>query len=190
MKALFALAFSTQYRANVVLDGIASSIETGTCDPSKFRRFSIPPPEYKKSAEKLGDIEDLDPTPWRTELLRDWYWDFLMDITLDLPMVSHIVFLLLGFLADVFQAIYALILPAYLSPSSIASMALLQQATKSISLSIGQYTEDTPSFLGVCSQAKRLYNAINHKSTMPQGTEPFPRSIDKSYDAGMKISFR
>jgi hypothetical protein len=157
---------------------------------SRFRRCSIPPTEYKKSAEQLGDVEVLDPTPWCTELLRDWYWDFLMEITLDLPMVRHIAFLLLGFLADIFQAIYVLILPAYLSPSSIASMALLQQATKSIALSIGQYTEDTPSFLDVCSQAKRLYNAINHKSTLPQGTEPFPRSIDKSYDAGMKISFR
>lgn len=105
-------------------------------------------------------------------------------------MVRRIMILLLGFLADFFQAIYALILPAYLSPSSIASMALLQQATKSISLSIGEYTEDMPSFLDVCSQAKRLYNAIDHQSTMPRGTEPFPRPIDKSYDAGMKISFR
>lgn len=33
MKALFGLAFSTQYRADLVLDGIASSIETGRCDP-------------------------------------------------------------------------------------------------------------------------------------------------------------
>lgn len=85
---------------------------------------------------------------------------------------------------------YALILPAYLSSSSIASMALLQQATKSISLSIGQYTEDTPSLLDVCSQAKRLYDAIHHKSAMPQGTEPFPRPLNSAYDAGMKISFR
>ncbi|KAH0826870.1 hypothetical protein J3R83DRAFT_4409 [Lanmaoa asiatica] len=175
MKALFGLAFSTQYRTDLMLDGIANSIETGTCDSSLiFVVVQSPPPtEYKKSAERLGDVEVLDPTPWRTELLRSWYWDFLMVITLDLPM-----------------AIYALIPPTYLSPSSIASMALLQQATKSISSSIGTYIEDTPSLLDVCSQAKRLYDAIDYQSTMPQGTESFPRPTRWSHDAGMKISFR
>ncbi|KAF8552444.1 P-loop containing nucleoside triphosphate hydrolase protein [Imleria badia] len=156
MKALFGLAFSTQYRADLVLDGIASSIET----------------EYKKSAEQLGDVDVFDPTPWCTQLLRDWYWDFLTEITLDLPM-----------------AIYALVLPTYLSPSSIASTVLLQQAIKSISLSMWEYTE-TPSLVDVCSLARRFYDAINHKSTMPQGTEAFPRPLDSSYDAGMKISFQ
>ncbi|KAF8447161.1 P-loop containing nucleoside triphosphate hydrolase protein [Boletus edulis BED1] len=147
MKALFGLAFLTGYRADLVLDGIASSIET----------------EYNKSAEQLGDVEVLGPTPWRTGLLREWYWDLLMEITLEHPVV-----------------IYALILSTHLSPSSIASMALLQQATRSISLNIGQYTSpDTPSLLGVCSQARRLYDAVNYQSTMPQGTEPFPRPIDK-----------
>lgn len=34
MKALFGLAFSSQYRVDLMLDGIASSIETGMCDPS------------------------------------------------------------------------------------------------------------------------------------------------------------
>ncbi|KAG6371979.1 P-loop containing nucleoside triphosphate hydrolase protein [Boletus reticuloceps] len=154
MKALFSLAFLTGYRADLVLDGIASSIET----------------EYNRSAEQLGDVEVLGPTPWRTGLLREWYWDLLMEITLEHPV-----------------AIYALILSTHLSPSSIASMALLQQATTSISLNIGQ---DTPSLLDVCWQARRLYNAVNYQNTMPQGTELFPRPIDKSCDAGMKISFR
>ncbi|KAG8216277.1 P-loop containing nucleoside triphosphate hydrolase protein [Butyriboletus roseoflavus] len=158
MKSLFGLAFSIGYRADIMLDGIASSIET----------------EYKKSAERLGDIEVLEPTPWCTELLRNWYWDFLTRITLDLPM-----------------AIYVLIPATYLSPLSIATMALLQEATKSVSSSIGKYTRDaTPSLLEICRQAKRFYNAVDYQSAMPQGTEPFPRPIDRSYDAGMKISFR
>ncbi|KAI9568052.1 P-loop containing nucleoside triphosphate hydrolase protein [Boletus coccyginus] len=142
MKTLLGLTFSTQYRADLVLDGITSTIED----------------EYQKSAEKLGDVEVLDPTPWRTELMRDWFWDFLMEITLDLSV-----------------AVYVLILPTKLSPSSIASYG---------------YATDMPSFLHICSLAKQLYDTINHQSTMPQGTEPFPRSIDGSYDAGMKISFR
>lgn len=32
MKALWGLAFSFEFRADLMLDGIASSIETGTCD--------------------------------------------------------------------------------------------------------------------------------------------------------------
>lgn len=89
-----------------------------------------------------------------------------------------------------FQAIYALIPPTYLSPLSIASMALLQQANESISLSIGVYTDEMPSLIAICSQTKWLYDAINYQSTMSQGTEPFPHPTDRSYDAGMKISFR
>jgi len=189
MKTLLGLTFSTQYRADLVLDGITNSIEDGTCNSSLvFDIAQFRSAEYQKSAERLGDVEVLDPTPWRTELLRDWYWDFLMEITLDLPTVRHTVLPLLGF--TFFQAVYALILSANLSPSSIASMAFLQQANKSISLSMGQYTTDTPSFLHICSLAKQLYDTINYQSTMPQGTEPFPRTIDGSYDAGMKISFR
>lgn len=97
MKALFGLAFSTQYRADLVLDGIASSIETGMGFLPSVRRCFISPTEYKKSAERLGDVDVLDPTPWHTELLRDWYWDFLMEVTLDLPMVRRIVIFLLHF---------------------------------------------------------------------------------------------
>lgn len=97
----------------------------------------------------------------------------------------------LWFLSGLLQAIYALIPATYLSPLSIASMALLQQATRSVSLSIRNCTiEDTPSLPEICSQAKFLYDAIDYQSTMPQGTEPFPHPVDKSYDAGMKISFR
>ncbi|KAG8217985.1 P-loop containing nucleoside triphosphate hydrolase protein [Butyriboletus roseoflavus] len=154
MKTLFGMAFSIEFRADIMLDGIASSIET----------------EYKKSAERLGDIEVLEPTPRCSELLRNWYWDFLMDITLDFPM-----------------AIYALVPATYLSPLSIASMALLQEATKSIS----SCTPDTmPPLLDICREAKRLYDAIDYQSAMQQGTEPFPHPIDRSYDTGMKISFR
>ncbi|KAH7889125.1 P-loop containing nucleoside triphosphate hydrolase protein [Phlebopus sp. FC_14] len=157
MKALFGLTFSPQYRADLMLDGIASSIES----------------EYQKSADQLGKVMDSEPYPWSDGLLRSWYWDFLMNITLDLPL-----------------AVYALTLPSRLSPSSITSMALLQQATNSLSLSIGEYSTDTSSLKGLCSQAKWLYDAINHKSSMPQGTDPFPRPNKESSTAGMKISFR
>ncbi|KIJ59724.1 hypothetical protein HYDPIDRAFT_32940 [Hydnomerulius pinastri MD-312] len=157
MKTLFGLTFSPQYRADLILDGVASSLET----------------EYKKAANKLGYATDSEPYPWSGGLLRSWYWDFLMNITLDLPL-----------------AVYALTLPARLSPSSVTSMALLQQATSSLSLSIGEYSTDTSSLRGLCSQAKWLYDAINHQSSMPQGTEPFPRSNGKPSNQGMKISFR
>lgn len=83
-----------------------------------------------------------------------------------------------------------MIFSTYLSPPSIPSMVLLQQATKSISWSMGWYSHDTPSLLDVCSSAKWLYDAIDHESTMVQGAEPFPRPIEGVYDAGMKISFR
>ena len=98
MKTLLGLTFSTQYRADLVLDGITNSIEDGTCNSSLvFDIAQFRSAEYQKSAERLGDVEVLDPTPWRTELLRDWYWDFLMEITLDLPTVRHTVLPLLGF---------------------------------------------------------------------------------------------
>lgn len=99
MKDLFGLAFSTQYRADLVTDGIASSIETGISD-SLFLVFVvfIPPTEYQKSAERLGDVEVLEPTPWRTELQIAWYWYVLTAITSDLSMVKGIIFLILVFL--------------------------------------------------------------------------------------------
>ncbi|KAF9220125.1 P-loop containing nucleoside triphosphate hydrolase protein [Gyrodon lividus] len=156
MKALFGLTFSPQYRADLMLDGIVSSIES----------------EYKNSAAQLGRVIDSEPYPWSSGLLRSWYWDLCMNITLDLPL-----------------AVYALTLPARLSPSSITSMALLQQATSALSSSIGEYSHDTSSLRGLCSQAKWLYDAINHQSSMPQGTEPFPRPNRKSTKKGMKISF-
>lgn len=65
-----------------------------------FRHRSISRTEYKKSAEQLGNVDVLDPTPWRADILRDWCWDFLMTITLDFPLVSHIAFLRPDTLAD------------------------------------------------------------------------------------------
>ncbi|KAF9242027.1 P-loop containing nucleoside triphosphate hydrolase protein [Melanogaster broomeanus] len=157
MKALFGLTFSHQYRADLILDGLASSIES----------------EYNKSAEQLGHVLDSEPYPWSSGLMRSWCWDLFVNITLDLPL-----------------AVYALTLPARLSPSSITSMALLQQATSSLSLSVGEYGEDTSSLRSICSQAKWLYDAINHKSSMPEGTEPFPSLNEKSSEEGIKISFK
>lgn len=148
------------------------------------------PTEYNKSAEQLRNVEVMEPTPWCTDLLRDWYWDFLMDLTLDYPLVRTHDVPSLRFLSRLFQAIYALMFSAHLSPSSISSMMLLQQATKSISSSIGQYTTEAPSLLDVCSHAQWLYDAIDHQSKILQGTEPYPRPTGSGYEAGMKISFR
>ncbi|KIJ09855.1 hypothetical protein PAXINDRAFT_86857 [Paxillus involutus ATCC 200175] len=81
-------------------------------------------------------------------------------------------------------------LPTRFSPSSITSIALLQQATGTLALSLGECGDNTSSLGSLCSQAKWLYEAINHQSSMPQGTEPFPRPNEKSSNEGMKISFR
>lgn len=157
MKALFGLTFCPQYRADLILDGLTSCIES----------------EYKKSAKQLGDIIDSEPYPWSGGLSRHWIWDFLMNVTVDLPL-----------------AIYALTLPTRLSPSSITSIALLQQATSLLSLSVGDYSTDTSSLSEVCANAKWLYDAIDHRSSMPQGTEPYPPANTKTSNRGMKISFR
>ncbi|KAF8835766.1 P-loop containing nucleoside triphosphate hydrolase protein [Paxillus ammoniavirescens] len=157
MKTLFGLTFSRQYRADLMLDGITSSIES----------------EYKKSAERLGHVTDTEPFPWASGLRRSWYWDLCVCITLDLPL-----------------AVYALMLPTRFSPSSITSIALLQQATNTLAVSLGECGNNTSSLRSLCSQAKWLYEAINYQGSMPQGTGRFPRPNRKSPDEGMKISFR
>ena len=91
MKALYGLVFTTQYRADLMLDGIASSIENGTATPPVwFQTLLTSTAEYDRAAERLGNVDGLEPTPWCTDLRRGWHWDFLMDITLDYPLVSAI----------------------------------------------------------------------------------------------------
>ena len=69
-------------------------------------------------------------------------------------------------------------------------MALLQQATSLLTLSISEYTTDTSSLSSACANAKWLYDAIGHESNMPKGTEPYPCTDKKSSEKGMRISFR
>ncbi|KAH7924743.1 P-loop containing nucleoside triphosphate hydrolase protein [Leucogyrophana mollusca] len=157
LKALYGLTFSVQYRGDLMLDGITSSIDS----------------EYSRSCKALGIVTDSEPYPWTGGLLRRWYWDFLINVTLDLPL-----------------AIYVLTLPSRISPSSVTSMALLQQATSTLSLSIGEYGIDPSSVTELCSQAKWLYDAISHDSKMPKGDASYPEDAGKTSVQGMSISFR
>jgi hypothetical protein len=45
--------------------------------------------EYHKSTKQLGDDIVTEPFPWAGSLIRRWYWDFLVNLTLDLPLVSY-----------------------------------------------------------------------------------------------------
>jgi hypothetical protein len=45
--------------------------------------------EYRKAAEELGDVIATEPVPWASGFYRKWYWDFLANLTLDLPLVSY-----------------------------------------------------------------------------------------------------
>ncbi|KAG1725716.1 P-loop containing nucleoside triphosphate hydrolase protein [Suillus paluster] len=157
MRSLYNLAFSCQYREELILNGAANSI----------------PSEYQKSTEQLGDEIVTEPFPWASGLIRRWYWDFLVNLTLDLPLV-----------------IYALALPCHLSPSSVMSIALLQQATNTLSLSIGEYGMNSGSIQNLCLQAKWLYDAISYKSKMSNGPMSYPDPSHGSSSDGMKISFR
>lgn len=157
MKSLYDLAFSPQYREELILNGVANSI----------------PSEYRKSTEALGDEIVTEPFPWAGDLIRKWYWDFLINLTLDLPLV-----------------IYALALPCRLLPSSVMSIALLQQATNRLSLSIGEYGMNSTSMKSLCLQAKWLYDAISYKSKMSNGPMSYPDLSQGSSSDGMKISFR
>ncbi|KAG1765849.1 P-loop containing nucleoside triphosphate hydrolase protein [Suillus placidus] len=157
MKSLYDLAFSSQYREELILNGAADSIHS----------------EYQKSTEQLGDEIVTEPFPWAGSLIRRWYWDFLINLTLDLPL-----------------AVYALVLPCRLSPSSVMSIALLQQATNRLSLSIGEYGMNSTSIKSLCLQAKWLYDAISYKSKMSDGPMSYPDPSRGSSSDGMKISFR
>ncbi|KAG2366089.1 P-loop containing nucleoside triphosphate hydrolase protein [Suillus spraguei] len=157
MKSLYDLAFSSQYREELILSGAANSIH----------------PEYQKSTEHLGDAIVTEPFPWAGGMMRGWYWDFLINLTLDLPL-----------------AVYALILPCRLSPSSVMSIALLQQATNRLSLSIGEYGLNSTSINSLCLQAKWLYDAISYKSKISSGPMSYPDPLRGSSSNGMKISFR
>ncbi|KAG2096671.1 P-loop containing nucleoside triphosphate hydrolase protein [Suillus cothurnatus] len=157
MKSLYDLAFSSQYREELILNGAANSIHS----------------EYQKSTEQLGDKIVTEPFPWAGGLIRRWYWDFLINLTLDLPLV-----------------VYALVLPCRLSPASVMSIALLQQATNRLSLSIGEYGMNSVSIKSLCLQAKWLYDAISYKSKMSNGPMSYPDPSRGSSSDGMKISFR
>ncbi|OAX38172.1 P-loop containing nucleoside triphosphate hydrolase protein [Rhizopogon vinicolor AM-OR11-026] len=156
MRSLYNLAFSSQYREELVLNGAVNDI----------------PSEYQKVAEQLGNEIVTEPVPWASGLCRRWYWDFLVNLTLDLPLV-----------------IYALVLPYRLSPSSVLSIALLQQATNKISRSIGEYGMNSTPIKSVCLKAKWLYDAISCESKIPDGSNPYPDPSQGSSD-GMTISFR
>lgn len=84
--------------------------------------------------------------------------------------------------------VYALIFPCRLSPSSVMSIALLQQATNRLSLSIGEYGMHSTSMKSLCLQAKWLYDAISYQSKMSNGPMSYPSRSSSS--EGMKISFR
>ncbi|EIW73990.1 P-loop containing nucleoside triphosphate hydrolase protein [Coniophora puteana RWD-64-598 SS2] len=155
LKALYGLAFSPQYRGDLTLDGVTSGLGT----------------EYRKTSGNLGIVTDSEPYPWVGGLLRSWYWDFLINLTLDLPL-----------------AVYALTLPSRMSASSVTSMALLQQATNTLAISIGEYGMDPSSLSELFAQAKWLYDGISYESTTINGHMPYP--TDKSKKSGMSISFR
>lgn len=70
------------------------------------------------------------------------------------------------------------------------SIALLQQATNRLSLSIGEYGMNSTSIESLCLQAKWLYDAINYKSKMSNGPMSYPDPSRGSSSNGMKISFR
>jgi hypothetical protein len=173
-----------------MLDGITSSIESGKWNKRLRIYHHSLPLEYKKLAEQLGHVTDTEPFPWASGLRRSWYWDLCVCVTLDLPLVNFFMIAYSLCFSPYFQAVYALMLPTRFSPSSITSIALLQQATGTLALSLGECGDNTSSLGSLCSQAKWLYEAINHQSSMPQGTEPFPRPNEKSSNEGMKISFR
>lgn len=82
---------------------------------------------------------------------------------------------------------YALVLPYGLSPSSVLSIALLQQATNTLSKSIGEYGMNSTSVKSVCLKAKYLYDAISYESKVSNGLTPYP---SQGSSDGMKISFR
>jgi hypothetical protein len=144
--------------------------------------------EYQKSTEQLGDKIVTEPFPWAGGLIRRWYWDFLINLTLDLPLVSY--HILLSDVLTYFKVVYALVLPCRLSPASVMSIALLQQATNRLSLSIGEYGMNSVSIKSLCLQAKWLYDAISYKSKMSNGPMSYPDPSRGSSSDGMKISFR
>ncbi|KAG1738291.1 P-loop containing nucleoside triphosphate hydrolase protein [Suillus occidentalis] len=140
MRSLYDLAFSAQYREELVLNGAANSIYS----------------EYHKSTKQLGDNIVTEPFPWAGSLIRRW-WSM------------------------------RLIFPCRLSPSSVMSIALLQQATNRLSLSVGEYGMHSTSMKSLCLQAKWLYDAISYKSKMSNGLMSYPSRSSSS--EGMKISF-
>lgn len=45
--------------------------------------------EYQKASEQLDNEIVTEPSPWASGLRRRWHWDFLVNLTLDLPLVSY-----------------------------------------------------------------------------------------------------
>lgn len=85
------------------------------------------------------------------------------------------------------KALYALTLPWSLAPSSLATMALLQQTMESLHRSRAYMTGQ--SFAQIVSPVKRLYEALELKGTMYYGDCIYP-DPETSSRKGMKISFR
>ncbi|KAG2097921.1 P-loop containing nucleoside triphosphate hydrolase protein [Suillus discolor] len=156
MKTLYDLEFSPQYQEELILNGATNSIHS----------------EYRKSTKQLGDEIVTEPFPWAGGSIKRWYWDFLINLTLDLPL-----------------AVYALVLPYRLLPSSVIAVVLLQQVTNRLALSIGKYGMNTL-IKSLCLQAKWLYDAIGYKSKIYNGLMFYPDPSQGSSSNGMKISFR
>ncbi|EGN95774.1 hypothetical protein SERLA73DRAFT_113478 [Serpula lacrymans var. lacrymans S7.3] len=105
-------------------------------------------------------------------MLQPWYWDFLTSITIDLPLVA-----------------YVLTLPSHITPSALTSIALLHQATKALSLSVGELGIDCTSLNQVFARAKWLYDGLEQNGGMLNGTADYPCAV-KTSTRGMRISFR
>lgn len=73
--------------------------------------------------------------------------------------------------------------------SSLATIALLHHVVLPLRFPFSRYVfRSQPSFAQICQLAKDFYDALDLKSKMSSGTNPFPGTI--SSEEGVKISCR
>lgn len=191
LKVLFTMVFSEEYRQDLVTDGTSELIREGTLLTAS--QYTSRAAHLTKSTNNYLKLRGLS----QTRLIA-CVGEYPEPGTGQSWMISrcivhswYAVIVLLGSLGRFIchQAIYLLAFPWILSPSSLTSIVLLQQAVFALRFSVAELLHESQrSFEKVFLLAKEFYDAIVVDSSMRQGAAGYPISL-RSSDRGMKVSF-
>ena len=147
-----------------------------------------PIPEYHKAQDGLGDTPDTS-AEWLYSQQREGLSDMMMSLSSDGPTVrlhSAVINAVLT-ATQLFFAFLALLNPSKLS---MTQLAVLNQASTSLSYTLSSIVWDIDFWPGCFSRMMNVYTALDAKSKMKDGETPFPRpGYEESAGIGIEVRY-